>query len=53
MMVDVDKEYKYDWLPQLVERFKASIDSRASFNANEGLIAMARSEAQRAVLFQA
>ncbi|AAW39605.1 MAG: 4Fe-4S double cluster binding domain-containing protein [Dehalococcoides mccartyi] len=49
MMVDIDKEYKYDWLPQLVERFQASIESRANFNANEGLIAMARSEAQRAV----
>ncbi|PPD59140.1 4Fe-4S double cluster binding domain-containing protein [Dehalogenimonas etheniformans] len=49
MMLDVDKEYKYDWLPQLIERFKSSIDSRADFNQNEGLIAMARSEAQRAV----
>nr|UZH91520.1 reductive dehalogenase [uncultured bacterium] len=49
MMLDVDKEYKYDWLPQFRERYNSTAADRADFDKNDGLIALARSDAQRAV----
>nr|UZH91526.1 reductive dehalogenase [uncultured bacterium] len=44
MMLERDKEYKYSWLPEQAERWEAARAPRAEFDANEGYLAIIRSD---------